>query len=370
MKIVLFYHSVISDWNHGNAHFLRGIATELYRLGHEVRILEPANGWSLSHLVEERGEAAFDDFERNFPRLTPNFYHLENPNLDPYLRDADLVIVHEWNDPFLIELVGRKKCEFGYKLLFHDTHHRAKSEPDAMNRNRLAAYDGVLAFGDPIRDLYLKNGWVDKAWTWYEAADDAHFYPRRPPYKEGDLVWVGNWGADRCADFFEEILIKPVRDLKISATLYGSGFPDPLLEKIRRAGIRFKGYLPSTAIPEVYSKYHCTIHIPRSPYCDELPGIPTIKTFEAMACGIPLLSAPWRDAHMLFKPGEDFLISHNAREMTRNLNQVIKSETLRSYLSRNGLRTVQEKHLCSHRVEQLFGILRQIETVNQSRLHS
>jgi hypothetical protein len=41
MKIVLFYHSLLSDWNHGNAHFLRGIATELIARGNEVVIYEP-----------------------------------------------------------------------------------------------------------------------------------------------------------------------------------------------------------------------------------------------------------------------------------------------------------------------------------------
>ena len=44
MRIVLFCHSLISDWNHGNAHFLRGIASELQACGHHVAAYEPANG--------------------------------------------------------------------------------------------------------------------------------------------------------------------------------------------------------------------------------------------------------------------------------------------------------------------------------------
>jgi hypothetical protein len=45
MRVVLFYHSLVSDWNHGNAHFLRGVASELIARGHEVAIYEPADGW-------------------------------------------------------------------------------------------------------------------------------------------------------------------------------------------------------------------------------------------------------------------------------------------------------------------------------------
>jgi spore maturation protein CgeB len=42
-----------------------------------------------------------------------------------------------------------------------------------------------------------------------------------------------------------------------------------------------------------------------------LPGIPTIRVFEALACGIPLVSAPWDDAEGLFRPGEDFLVARD-----------------------------------------------------------
>ena len=43
MRVVMFYHSLISDWNHGNAHFLRGVVGELQRRGHDVRVYEPAD---------------------------------------------------------------------------------------------------------------------------------------------------------------------------------------------------------------------------------------------------------------------------------------------------------------------------------------
>ena len=46
----MFYHSLLSDWNHGNAHFLRGVARELQARGHRVEIYEPFNGWSLANI--------------------------------------------------------------------------------------------------------------------------------------------------------------------------------------------------------------------------------------------------------------------------------------------------------------------------------
>ncbi len=60
MKIVLFVHSLRSDWNHGNAHFLRGVASELVHRGHELVAYEAEGAWSAANLVRDHGAAALD----------------------------------------------------------------------------------------------------------------------------------------------------------------------------------------------------------------------------------------------------------------------------------------------------------------------
>ena len=55
MRIVIFTHSLLSDWNHGNAHFLRGYAQELLARGHQLHILEPRDGWSLQNVQPAAG---------------------------------------------------------------------------------------------------------------------------------------------------------------------------------------------------------------------------------------------------------------------------------------------------------------------------
>ncbi len=71
MRVILFCHSLLSDWNHGNAHFLRGIVTELVHRGHEVRVYEPRDAWSVQNLVRDHGEAALDLARRAYPLVTP-----------------------------------------------------------------------------------------------------------------------------------------------------------------------------------------------------------------------------------------------------------------------------------------------------------
>src|SRR5690606_23789035 len=127
MHFVLFTHSLVSDWNHGNAHFQRGILWELIARGHSCRAWEPADGWSRTSLLAEQGRGAVERFEADFPELAVGLYG-PLPDLDPLLEGADVVLVHEWTDPQLVAALGRKRRMGGrFTLLFHDTHHRGVS---------------------------------------------------------------------------------------------------------------------------------------------------------------------------------------------------------------------------------------------------
>lgn len=113
MRVVMFYHSAISDWNHGNAHMLRGVARELVRLGHEVSVYEPRDAWSVVQLRAERGDEPIGRFRSLFPWLDSRRYTLEVLDLDRALAGADLVIVHEWNDPELVRRIGEHRGRVG-----------------------------------------------------------------------------------------------------------------------------------------------------------------------------------------------------------------------------------------------------------------
>jgi spore maturation protein CgeB len=96
--------------------------------------------------------------------------------------------------------------------------------------------------------------------------------------------------------------------------------------------------------------------VPRRPYAEALPGIPTIRVFEALACGIPLVSAPWQDSEGLFRPGLDFLLARDPEQMRRHLRAVLGDPQLRRSLATSGLDRIRARHTCAHRVEQLLTI--------------
>jgi spore maturation protein CgeB len=362
VRVVMFYHSLVSDWNHGNAHFLRGIASELQATGHNVQIWEPHDAWSLRNMLADYGDQPIREFHRAYPRLSSNRYSPVSLDPEEALHAADLVMVHEWNDPALVKRIGNHhKHHDAYTLLFHDTHHRCVTEPDAMSGYDLSGYDGVLAFGNSLAEVYRRQGWGRRVWVWHEAADVRMFNPARAD-KEGDLVWIGNWGDDERTAELHEYLIEPVRRLELKARVHGVRYPKEAQGALAEAGIEYAGWVPNFEVPHIFGRFEVTVHVPRRPYATALPGVPTIRVFEALACGIPLVSAPWMDSENLFTPGRDFLVANNGLQMQEHLRGLIQDPELGASLARHGRQTILERHTCAHRIQELNGILQQLET--------
>lgn len=362
MKVTIFCHSLLSDWNHGNAHFLRGIVAELLERGHEIASYEPRDGWSRTNLLADAGPQALLDVRRAFSWMDAVVcdYDLATLDLDRALDGADIVIVHEWNEPELVARIGARRAAGGrFALLFHDTHHRAISAREEMTRFDLSHYDGVLAFGEQIRRVYLERGWCERAWTLHEAADARVFRPPPDPGpRRGDLVWIGNWGDGERSLELREFLLKPARRQGLRGTVHGVRYPRRARWAIRGAHLRYRGWLPNHRVPETFAQHAVTVHVPRRPYAEALSGIPTIRPFEALACGIPLVSAPWEDSDGLFRAGEDYLVARTGDEMGRLLRDVVHDRQLALALRGSGLRRIAERHTCAHRVDELLAICR------------
>ncbi len=222
LRIALFYHSLVSDWNHGNAHFLRGVATELIERGHAVTIFEPEGSWSRTNLVAQYGIKAVEQFSEAFPGLRSTTYQLESFDVEDALADTDLVLVHEWNEPELLRRIGEfRRTNPSVRVLFHDTHHRALTAPEEIARFPLDDFDGILAYGASLQQAYWELGWGKQVSVWHEAADTRVFFPRVPQKRAGDLVWIGNWGDEERTQELDEFLIEPVRQLHLQAQIFG-----------------------------------------------------------------------------------------------------------------------------------------------------
>ena len=250
MKLVYFTHSLASCWNHGNAHFLRGVLRELRRAGHEVLAFEPARR------LEPREPAARPRRRRarRLPRRLsgPRLPHLRRsrPKSRPRWTAPTLVIVHEWNEPALVAALGRAAAPRRprFTLLFHDTHHRAVSDPEAIRRFDLDGYDGVLAFGEALAEVYRRWGWGERVFVWHEAADTRLF---RPPEREAPARGPGldrQLGRRRAQRRAGKLPAPPgARRPACRSTSTASATPSTPCARSTTHGARYRGWLPNAA---------------------------------------------------------------------------------------------------------------------------
>lgn len=364
LRIAYLAHTLRSDWNNGNAHFLRGLMQGLGKAGQEVTIFEPERGWSIDNLRQEsNGEDSLTQFAQVYPDLRLSLYDPETIATPAAWRERlqgfDVVVLHEWNPPALAHLLLDLRKQFGYKLLFHDTHHRASSSPEQIRLFGIDRFDGVLAFGETLRSIYRDRFNIQAVWTFHEAADVNVFRPLEAQ-NEKDIVWIGNWGEGERSDEIRTFLLQPVAALRdVRAQIYGVRYPQEGLEALQDANVKYGGYLPNLQAPYVYAASRLTVHVPRQQYSQAMSGIPTIRVFEALACGIPLISAPWQDSESLFRNG-DFAWADSGKEMTRTMEHLLNDTAAAAAQAIRGRETVLARHTCDHRTQQFLQIAEEI----------
>jgi spore maturation protein CgeB len=333
------------------------VVSELAERGHGVRVFHPDD--ARSRLDEE--PVAEDWARRIYPHIRPIPFRLSALDLDAMLDGVDLVLVHEWSpDELVMRLGSHRTVQRSYRLLFHDTHDRSVTDPAALSALDLQKYDGVLVAGASVRDRYLKNRWAKRVWVWHEAADTRVFRPLSYAGPRRDLVWIGSFRQDERAAELEEFLIQPVERLQIAACVYGVGYEADALQRLQQAHVQYSGGLPDFRVPRVLARFHVTLHVPSRRHTDALPGVPSVGLFQALACGVPVVSALWRDTDGLFRAGTDHLEAHNGAQMDAHLRHILQDPGFAAELALRGRETLLSAHTCVHRVEELIRICREL----------
>jgi spore maturation protein CgeB len=254
-RFAFFYQSVISDWNHGNAHFLRGLMRSLQARGHAVVCYEQVDNWSLENLLRVQPNA-IEAFVSQFPDLRFERYALE-PNLEGWLRQrlaqTDVAVVHEWNEPRVIRMLGRLCHELGVRALFHDTHYRVVLDEDYRSTLGLEQYAAIIAYSPSVAERYRALGF-ERVHVLHEAADTTIYAPMRVA-KNTDVVFVGNYGDGDRSNELEEYVFAPRADLpRLSYAVYGVRYPEKVLARLNNGlDIAYRGWLPNVKVPAVYS---------------------------------------------------------------------------------------------------------------------
>ncbi len=261
LRLAYFAHTIRSDWNNGNAHFLRGLLRALGQLGHDVTAFEPEHEWSVENLLgEPNGKTFAPAICRDVSRTSRFNIRRSNAATRVSGERACAISISSCCTngirPSLRTLCWLAREDLGCKLLFHDTHHRASSSPEQIERFGIQRFDGVLAFGEALRRIYRERFGIERVWTLHEAADTTVFHPIPCVERDDAMVWIGNWGDGERS--------REIRDVSASAggaLRRSSHTRRCTVCAIRRRARRhcantvssYGGYLPNLDAPALYA---------------------------------------------------------------------------------------------------------------------
>ena len=360
MRFVLYTHSLVSDWNHGNAHFLRGVLRELEARGHETLVAEPEDGWSRQNLVAGHGAEPIARFASRLSRSCGQSYGSGFDHAAA-VDGADVVIVHEWNDPALIAATGRTSAQ---RRPLHPAVPRHPSPRDlgrghhrrlraAGLRRRPGVRRGAARALSAAR---LGPPGVHLARGGRHARCSTRASLRR---SASDLVWIGNWGDGERAQELHEFLIEPARQLGLDR------------HRARRALSRRRRWRRWRPPRSRYGGWIANAEVParlrRSPR-DSARAAPALCHGAAGHSRRSACSRRWPAAfRWSARPGRTRRgcsgrtgLPACARRRARCAGistALLQDEALAQELAASGLETIRSRHTCAHRVDELLSIL-------------
>jgi glycosyltransferase involved in cell wall biosynthesis len=350
MKYIFLYKSMFNGYNFSQAHFIRGVAEQLIGLGHDVDVFVPES--PTEFMASE--ELASDD--RNAFSLqirTYNLLHLKDSGL---LDDADLVIVHHENKSELFDEVFALRKNRRFKVFIHDSSSNHFDLKDSKNRNYAELADGVLVGAGYLISQYLAHTEQKHVFLWPNAVDSKVFFPSHETVPDMDFITLSNWNNGKKGEELMNYFINPAKKLNRLSTVVGVDYPAELVK--RNTHVDFKGFVPNIFVPKFMYRHKVFVHLPsKSPY--DISHKPSPGIFEAMACGIPVISAPWDDSDCLFEEGIDYVLAKDEREMEKKLKELVLDRQKALEIARNAMRAINRKHTCRHRVKDLLEFCKQ-----------
>jgi spore maturation protein CgeB len=344
LDIVILGLSITSSWGNGHATTYRGLVRELSRRGHRVRFLERDAAWYAGN--------------RDMPRPPWGDTHLYSSLLElkekheSAVREADLVVVGSFV-PHGIEVAGWVSATAGGLTAFYDidtpvtVRRLERGDCDYLSRELVPRFDLYLSFtGGPIlRHLEAELG-ARAARPLYCSVDPDLYRPdaREPRW---ELGYLGTYSDDR-QPALERLLLEPARRLPARRfVVAGPQYPDSIRwpRNVKRVT-----HLSPREHASFYSAQRFTLNVTRADMV--LWGwSPSVRLFEAAACGVPIISDEWDGLSTLFEPGKEILLARDAGDALRWLRDLPEAERVRIGL--RARKRVLASHTAAHRAMEL-----------------
>lgn len=345
LNITILGLSITSSWGNGHATTFRALVKELHKSGHHVTFLERDVPWYASN--------------RDLPNpgycetyLYKDLNELQDSHREA-VKAADLVIVGSYV-PQGVE-VGNWVCKEAQGIkAFYDIDTPVtlakleRKDYEYLAPDLIPAYDLYLSFtGGPTLSLLEEKYGSPCARALYCSVDPGLYYPE-PLEKVYDLGYLGTYSDDRQPPL-ERLLFDAARQWPVGRfAVAGPQYPDSVQWP---RNIHHIHHLPPAEHRKFYNSQRFTLNITRADMI-KAGYSPSVRLFEAAACGIPIISDYWEGLDTVFEPGKEIFVSGSGAETLAVLNEMTETERLNAGdLAR---KKILSGHTASHRAQELL----------------
>jgi spore maturation protein CgeB len=337
VKVVFLGLSITSSWGNGHATNYRALVRALRERGHDARFLERDVPWYASSRDEPEAGELYGSLEELRERYADA------------VADADLVVVGSYV-PGGVEVADWVLETAAGGVAFYDIDTpvtlaklRAGDE-EYLSASLVPRFDLYLSFtGGPTLDE-LREEWGARRPLAFHCLVDPQAYRPLPAERRWVLGYLGTYSADR-QPALERLLLEPARALPEERfVVAGPQYPDDVEWP---ANVERIEHLPPADHPRFYAAQAFTLNVTRADMV-RAGWSPSVRLFEAGACGVPVISDRWEGLDAFFAPGEEILVADSAADVLRSLR-----EADRDAIGAAARRRVLAEHTADRRAEQL-----------------
>lgn len=357
MKLVVLGLSITSSWGNGHATTYRGLLREFADRGHTITFLERDTPWYADNRDLPQCRYAPVSLYRSVEELQEQYATT--------VREADAVIVgsyvadgiaigdwvlhtargvtafYDIDTPVTLAKLGVGACDY-------------------LSRDLIPRYDVYLSFtGGPTLQRLEREFGAPLARPLYCSVDPTEYYPQPQP-AAWELGYLGTYSDDR-QPALEALLLRPASALPASRfVVAGAQYP---AEVKWPANVTRIEHLPPTRHREFYNRQRFTLNLTRAAMI-AAGYSPSVRLFEAAACGTPIISDAWSGLDEFFVPGKEILVARSSDEMQSLLEQTT-AEAARA-IGDAARRRVLARHTAAHRAAELEQHLNDARRVAES----
>lgn len=344
LKIVILGLSITSSWGNGHATTYRGLVRELSAKGHTTLFLERDVPWYASNRDMSSPSFCGTELYSSIEELDERFKLA--------VRDADFVMVgsyvpegvavgnwvlstargitafYDIDTPVTLKRLSFQECEY-------------------ISAELISRYDIYLSFtGGPVLDKLERDYGAKMARALYCSVDPELYFPKGCD-KKWDIGYLGTYSHDRQPPL-DLLMIEPARRWdKGRFVVAGSQYPDTIQwpQNVERID-----HVPPDAHCTFYNSQRFTLNITRADMI-RTGYSPSVRLFEAAACGTPIISDYWDGLDTLFEFGSEILIARSSEDTLKYLHETSIDEA-RAIGERARARVLSE-HTAKHRAAEL-----------------